>query len=107
MNAVSIISVCFGGISLLVSLVLFIRTIARESKKDWESQNQTKDEMKASLLELSLMTKNINNTTNDIKADVKSLGNSVKDMDSRLVKVEIEQKTLWDKIGEMKEAING
>ena len=107
MNAVSIISVCFGGISLLVSLVLFIRTIARESKKDWESQNQSKDEMKASLLELSLMTKNINNTTNDIKADVKSLGNSVKDMDSRLVKVEIEQKSMWSRIDEMKEAING
>lgn len=107
MNAVSIISVCFGGISLLVSLVLFIRTIARESKKDWENQTKDKDEMKASLLELSLMTKNINSTTNDIKLDMKTLGANMKEMDTRLTRVETNQDSLWKRIDEMKEVING
>lgn len=107
MNAVSIISVCFGGISLLVSLVLFIRTIARESKKDWENQTKDKDEMKASLLELSLMTKNINSTTNDIKLDMKTLGANMKEMDTRLTRVESNQDSLWRRIDEIKEVING
>lgn len=107
MNAVSIISVCFGGISLLVSLVLFIRTIARESKKDWENQTKDKDEMKASLLELSLMTKNINSTTNDIKLDMKTLGANMKEMDTRLTRVETNQDSLWKRIDEIKEVING
>ena len=107
MNAVSIISVCFGGISLLVSLVIFIRTIARESKKDWETQNRDKDEMKASLLELSLMTKNINSTTNDIKLDMKTLGANMKEMDTRLTRVETNQASLWEQFKEMKEVIHG
>lgn len=107
MNAVSIISVCFGGISLLVSLVLFIRTIARESKKDWENQTKDKDEMKASLLELSLMTKNINSTTNDIKLDMKTLGANMKEMDTRLTRVETNQDSLWKRIDEIKEVMNG
>lgn len=104
---VSIISVVFGGVSLLVAIVVFIRTISRESKKDWEAHARVKDEMKASLLELSLMTKNINNTTNDIKTDLKNLSGSVSDMDSRLIKVELEQASIWKRIDEMKEVING
>lgn len=107
MNPVAIISVCFGGISLAVSIILTVRTISREGKKDMEMETKSKDEMKASLLELNLMTKNINSTTNDIKADVKSLSKNVNDMDTRLILVEREQKTMWSRIDEIKEKVNG
>lgn len=107
MNAVSIISVCFGGISLLVSLVIFVRTITRDNRKDTEEDVKSKDEIKASLLKLNLMTDNINTTTNDIKADVKSLTKNVNDMDTRLVLVEREQKTMWSRIDEIKEKVDG
>ena len=107
MNAISIISLCIGGGSLLVSVIISIRNIARESKKYWETQNRDKDEMKASLLELSLMTKNINSTTNDIKLDMKTLGANMKDMDTRLTRVETNQDTLWEQFKEMKEVIHG
>ena len=91
----------------MVSIIIFIRTISRESKKDWESHNAAKDEIRASLMKLSMITDNINQTTSDIKADMKTLSSSVNDMDGRLIKVEIEQATIWKRIDEMKEAING
>lgn len=92
---------------MVVSIIIFIRTISRENKKDWESHNAAKDEIRASLMKLSMITDNINQTTSDIKDDMKSLSTSVNAMDGRLIKVEIEQATIWKRIDEMKEAING
>lgn len=107
MNAVSIISVCFGGISLLVSVIVFIRTIHRESRKDWEAHNQAKDDIKASLLKLDLTTEIINNTTSDIKTDIKNMTKSISDMDGRLVRVELEHKAIQKEFDEIKEKVYG
>lgn len=107
MNAVSIISVCFGGVSLVVSFILFIRTLTRDNKETLKEQALRNDEINGSLLKQSLMLENITQNVGDIKADMKTLNNNVKDMDSRLVKVETEQKTMWKKFDELKEKVNG
>lgn len=106
MNAVSIISVCFGGISLIASLILFVRTINKDTKTEFQNQADKNDKINSQLLELNLMTKAINNTTNDIKADVKSLNTNVNDINTRLVIVEKEQNTMWKKFDEIKEKVN-
>lgn len=105
MNAVSIISVCFGGVSLIVSFILFIRTLNRDSKETMEAQANRNDKINASLLELNLMTKNINTTTNDIKADIKALNFNMNEVEKRVSVIENEQKTMWMRIDEVKEKI--
>lgn len=103
MNVVSIISVCFGGISLVVSFILFVRTLTRDSKETLEAQATRNDKINASLLELNLMSKNINSNVTDIKADVKALNNTVNEVDKRITMVEKEQETMWIRIDELKE----
>lgn len=103
MNVVSIISVCFGGISLVVSFILFVRTLTRDSKETLEAQANRNDKINASLLELNLMTKNINATTNDIKADIKALNFNMNEVEKRVSMVEKEQETMWIRIDELKE----
>lgn len=103
MNVVSIISVCFGGISLVVSFILFVRTLTRDSKETLEAQATRNDKINASLLELNLMTKSINSNVTDIKADVKALGNTVNEVDKRISMVEKEQEAMWIRIDELKE----
>lgn len=98
MNAVSIISVCFGGVSLIVSFILFIRTLNRDSKETMEAQATRNDKINAQLLELNLTTKNINATTSDIKADVKALSKNMNEIETRVTIIEKEQANMWKRL---------
>lgn len=103
MNPVSITSLIVSCIMMVVGVSTFIINNIRNSRADEDKLNTKNDEMKSSLLELNLMTKNINTTTNDIKADVKSLTKNVNDIDTRVTLVEREQQAMWNRIDELKE----
>lgn len=105
MNAVSIISVCFGGVSLIVSFILFIRTLTRDNKENLEAQATRNDKINASLLELNLMSKNINQNVSDIKVDIKAINTNMNEVEKRVSLIENEQKTMWMRIDEVKEKI--
>lgn len=107
MNAVSIISVCFGGLSLIVSFILFVRTLTRDSKANLEAQADRNDKINASLLKLNLMSENISNNVSDIKTDIKSINTNINDVEKRVSLIENEQKTMWVRIDEVKEKVNG
>ena len=105
MNAVSIISVCFGGVSLVVSFILFIRTLTRDNKENLEAQATRNDKINASLLELNLMSQNINQNVSDIKVDIKAINTNMNEVEKRVSLIENEQKTMWMRIDEVKEKI--
>ena len=105
MNPASIISLCFSGIMMIVGVVTFVISRIREGKKDIEDENKNKEDMKSSLLELSYLTKTINQTTNDIKTDVKSLSSNMNEIDKRVLKLESEQATMWRRIDEVKDRV--
>lgn len=105
MNPISIISLCFSGIMMIVGVVTFVISRIREGKKDIEDENKDKEEMKSSLLELSYLTKTINQTTNDIKTDVKSLSSNMNEIDKRVFKLENEQATMWRRLDEVKDKV--
>lgn len=107
MNAVSIISVCFGGVSLIVSFILFVRTLNRDSKENMEEQASRNDKINASLLKQSLMLENITQNVGDIKTEIKSINTNINDVEKRVSLIESEQKTMWIRVDELKEKING
>lgn len=106
MNAVSIISVCFGGVSLVVSIILFIRALSRDNKENLEAQASRNDKINASLLELNLMSKNINQNVSDIKVDIKAINTNMNEVEKRVSVIENEQENMWDKIEELKGKVN-
>jgi chromosome segregation ATPase len=105
MNPVSIISLCFSGIMMIVGVVTFVISRIREGKNDIEEENKDKEDMKSSLLELSYLTKTINQTTNDIKTDVKSLSSNMNEIDKRVIRLENEQATMWRRLDEVKDKV--
>lgn len=107
MNAVSIISVCFGGISLLVSFILFIRTLTRDSKETMEEQATRNDKINASLLKQSLMLENITQNVGEIKTEIKAINTNINDVERRVSLIENEQKAMWIRVDELKEKVNG
>lgn len=107
MNAVSIISVCFGGISLLVSFILFIRTLTRDSKETMEEQATRNDNINASLLKQSLMLESITQNVCEIKTEIKAINTNINDVERRVSLIENEQKAMWIRVDELKEKVNG
>ena len=105
MNTISIIGLCFSGVMMIVGVVTFIISRLREGKHDLVEESKDKEEMKASLLELKIITKTINQNTTDIKADVKSLSTDMNSIDKRVYKLENEQETVWRRIDELKEKV--
>lgn len=106
MNAVSIISVCFGGASLVVSFILFIRTLTRDNKEAMEIQADRNDRINAQLLELNIMSRDIKQSVSDIKTDIKAINANMNEVEKRVSVIENEQTTIWKRIDELKEKVN-
>lgn len=106
MNAVSIISVVFGGVSLLASIVIAVRNYNRDCKEDTATEAKERGAMRDVLTELKVITKDINLNVSDMKAEIKGLVKNLSEVDTRLVLVEREQKNIWSKIDELRGAIN-
>ena len=105
MTAETITSLIISCIMMLVGVITFIINMIRNSRHDLEEHNKAKDDMKASLLELNLMTKNINRTTDDIKAEIRTINKSVNDFDCRISVIKNEQENMWHQIDAIKEKI--
>lgn len=106
MNPVSIISVIFGGVSLAASIIIAVRNYNRDSRNDVTAEIKERDEMKTALMELSIITRSINDNVADMKAEIKGLVKNLSEIDTRLVLVERDQQNLWSKIDELRGEIN-
>ena len=92
---------------MIVSFILFIRTLNRDSKENMEEQASRNDKINASLLKQSLMLENITQNVGDIKTEIKSINTNINDVEKRVSLIESEQKTMWIRVDELKEKING
>lgn len=106
MTVETITSLIISCIMMLVGVITFIINMIRNSRHDLEEHNKAKDDMKASLLELNLMTKSISHSTDDIKLEVKALTKNVSDINTRCSLIEKEQENMWHRIDEIKEKVN-
>lgn len=92
---------------MIVSIILFVRTLNRDSKENMEEQASRNDKINASLLKQSLMLENITQNVGDIKTEIRSINTNINDVEKRVSLIENEQKTMWMRIDEVKEKING
>lgn len=92
---------------MIVSFILFVRTLNRDSKENMEEQASRNDKINASLLKQSLMLENITQNVGDIKTEIKSINTNINDVEKRVSLIESEQKTMWMRVDELKEKING
>lgn len=103
MNAISIISISFSGVMLVISVINLV--LAR--KKDIVSTT-TEDERELASLREGIFKANMKldqvcATTNETRTDIKSLNNSINEIDKRVIVVERDLKTAFMRIDELRE----
>lgn len=104
MNAISIISISFSGVMLVISVINLV--LAR--KKDIVSTT-TEDERELASLREGIFKANMKldqvcATTNETRTDIKSLNNSINEIDKRVIVVERDLKTAFMRIDELRDS---
>mgnify|MGYP007104054434 CR=1 FL=1 len=104
MNGISIASLCFSGVMMVVGVVTFIITNVRNTKKDTTTNERQFMGIREDLLMLKLKIEEISSSVNDTRATVKDMSTSVGEIDKRLIITENSLKTAFFRIDEMRSA---
>lgn len=95
MNAVSIISLCFSGVMMLIGVITFIFTIKSRGKNEGET-----------LTRMSVTLENLAKVIDEIKDAVSGISVSLTDMDKRVSALEIKFAQLEDQVKYLKSLVN-
>lgn len=95
MNAVSIISLCFSGVMMLIGVITFIFTIKSRGKNEGET-----------LTRMSVTLENLAKVIDEIKDAVSGISVSLTKMDKRVSALEIKFNQLEDQLKYLKSLVN-
>jgi len=95
MNAVSIISLCFSGVMMLIGVITFIFTIKSRGKNEGET-----------LTRMSVTLENLAKVIDEIKDAVSGISVSLTDMDKRVSALEIKFTQLENQVEYLKSLVN-
>ena len=95
MNAVSIISLCFSGVMMLIGVITFIFTIKSRGKNEGET-----------LTRMSVTLENLAKVIDEIKEAVSGISVSLTDMDKRVSALEIKFTQLENQVEYLKSLVN-
>lgn len=102
MNGITIASLCFSGVMMVVGVVTFIITNVRNTKKDTATSERQFMGIREDLLTLKLKMEEISSSVNETKTAVKDVSTSVGDIDRRLIITENSLKTAFVRIDELR-----
>lgn len=103
MNAVSIISLSFSGVMLLVSLINFFIARKDNIKKNTEEDERELASLREGIFKANMKLDQVCATTNETRTDIKAINNSINEIDKRVIVVERDLKTAFIRIDELRE----
>ena len=95
MTLVSIVSLCFSGVMMLIGVITFIFTIKSRGKNEGET-----------LTRMSVTLENLAKVIDEIKVAVSGISVSLTDMDKRVSALEIKFNQLEDQVKYLKSLVN-
>ena len=104
MSAVSIISLIFSGVMLVVSIVNFFIANIRQAKQNSADAEHELASLREGILKANMKLDTVCATTNETRTDIKSLNSQLTDVDKRVTVVERDLKTAFLRIDELKES---
>ena len=102
MTAVTIISLAFSGVMLVVSLINFFIARHRDTERETEESERELASLREGILKANMKLDTVCATTNETRTDIKALNVSIGEMDKRLTVVERDLKTAFIRIDELK-----
>lgn len=104
MNAISIISLSFSGVMLVISIINFFLARKSDIKKDTTEDERELSALREGIFKANMKLDQVCATTNETRTDIKSLNNSINEIDKRVIVVERDLKTAFKRIDELKES---
>lgn len=103
MNTVSIISLCFSGVMMIIGVTSFIITQSKTSKKEIETSERQLNVIREDILQVRMKLDEVGTVVTETKGDVKGLTVNINEIDKRLTRVETNLETAFVRIDELKE----
>ena len=103
MNAISIISLSFSGVMLVISMINFFLARKSDIKKDTTEDERELSALREGIFKANMKLDQVCATTNETRTDIKSLNNSINEIDKRVIVVERDLKTAFKRIDELRE----
>lgn len=103
MNTVSIISLCFSGVMMIIGVTSFIITQAKQSKKEIETSERQLNVIREDILQVRMKLDEVGTVVTETKGDVKGLTVNLNEIDKRLTRVETNLETAFVRIDELRD----
>lgn len=103
MNTVSIISLCFSGVMMIIGVTSFIITQAKTSKKEIETSERQLNVIREDILQVRMKLDEVGTVVTETKGDVKGLTVNLNEIDKRLTRVETNLETAFVRIDELRD----
>lgn len=103
MNTVSIISLCFSGVMMIIGVSSFIITQAKQSKKEIETSERQLNVIREDILQVRMKLDEVGTVVTETKGDVKGLTVNLNEIDKRLTRVETNLETAFVRIDELRD----
>lgn len=107
MNPVSIISLIFSGVMLVVSVVTFIVANARNYKGDTKEHEAELNTLREGIFKANMKLDQVCATTNDIKTDIKSMNKTLNEHGEQIAVIKRDLETAFMRIDELRNEIRG
>ena len=104
MNAVSVISLSFSGVMLVVSLINFFVARKDDIKHNTEEEERELASVREGILKANMKLDTVCATTNETRSDIKALNNGLGALDKRVSVMERDIKTAFMRIDELRES---
>ena len=103
MNTVSIISLCFSGVTLIILCINFFGSKKDGIKKNTEEDERELASLREGILKANMKLDTVCATTNETRTDIKALHNSITEVDKRVSVMERDLQTAFMRIDELRE----
>lgn len=105
MSTVSIISLCFSGVMMIIGVTTFIITQARAGKKETQEETQEKATLKEGIFKANMKLDQLCATTNETRSDIKSMTQILNEHGESIAVIKRDLETAFMRIDELRKHV--
>jgi septal ring factor EnvC (AmiA/AmiB activator) len=105
-KVISIISICFSGITLVVLLITFFTTRKSNIKKDTAEDERELASLREGIFKANMKLDQVCATTNETRSDIKAMDQKLVEHGEKIAVITRDLETAFMRIDELRDQIN-